>query len=158
MQVPISVSRITGSRPALLATLIATGVRMAAAAALVTTLVTSVVTTAKTMATSTASPLDRSTIQPEMIAPRPLFTTMVPSPIEPAMIARMFQFSARAAERAVSTRVSTIRTAPAVAISSTGARPNELARMTPTRMISAAVVLPVCGALPATFCHRPTSG
>ena len=54
--------------------------------------------------------------------------------------------------------VTTIRVAPAAAISSTGASPNELARMTPSRMIMAAVVLPVCGAFPATSCHRPIMG
>ena len=60
-----------------------------------------------------------------MWSPRPLFTTIAPSPTEPAMIARMFQFSARTAERGVSTLVTTIRVAPATAISSIGARPND---------------------------------
>ena len=131
---------------------------MAAAAALVTTFVTIVVTIANTAATRTASPPDSVMMRAEMISPRPLFTTMVPNPIDPAMMARMFQFSARAADRGVSTRVSTMRVAPAVAINSTGASPNELDTITAARMASAAAVLPVCGALPATFCHSPTTG
>jgi hypothetical protein len=82
---------------------------------------------------------------------------MVPNPIEPAMMARMFQFRARTADRGVNTRVTTMRVAPVTAASSIGVRPNDPATITAARMHSAIHVLPVCGALPATFCHNPTS-
>ena len=87
-------------------------------------------------------------IHREMVSPRPLFTTMVPSPTDPAMMARRFQFSARAAERGEhpgqhhqggTGRGDQLHRAT----------PNELHRMTPSRTAIAAVGLAVCGALPA---------
>ena len=130
----------------------------AAAAALDTMLVKMVVPTAMTRTTSAALPVDSDRIAEEMMSPRPLLTTMTPRPTEPAMIARMFQFRARTAERGVSTPVTTIRVAPVTAISSMGARLSAAEVTTASRMSSAIQVLRVCGALPATFCHSPTSG
>ena len=158
MQVPIRVSNTIGFSPAEAATAIATGVRMAAAAELVTILVVNAVTTANTTTTRAVSPPEIRTISDEIISPRPLFTTMVPRPIDPAITARMFQFNARTAERGVRTPVRTIRVAPAVATSSTEESPNEPATMTAARMASAIAVLAVCGAFPATFCQSPIMG
>lgn len=50
--------------------------------------------------------------------------------------------------------MSTMSTAPAKAISSTGARPNDAATTTAVRMPSAVQVLPGCGARPAAWSHK----
>ena len=88
---------------------------------------------------------------------RPDSMTTAPRPTDPARMNSTFQSSALAAERGVSTPVSTIRSAPATEVNSTGARPNEAATMTATRMASASQVLPGCGARLAASCQSATT-
>ena len=128
-QVPTSARTSSGSRPISAATVMATGVTIDAVAALVTRFVITVVITARTM-TSASGPAERSEIASAMTSASPLATTIAPSPIEPARMPSTFGSSARAAEPGEITPVSTISSAPPVAATSAGTRPNDAATIT----------------------------
>ena len=142
MQVATSASSVTGSSPSLAAIPSATGVRIDAAAAFVIRFVMIVVVTANTAMTTGMLPAETCSIDRARRSANPLSTTTAPSPIEPARMNSTFQSRARTAARGVSTLASTMSTAPAKAISSTGARPNEAATTTATRTPSAIRVMP----------------
>jgi hypothetical protein len=113
MHVATSASSVTGLSPSLVAIPSATGVMIDPAAAFVIRFVMIVVVTANTTTRTIMLPEETCSIARASWSAKPLSTTIAPSPTDPARMNSTFQSRARTAMRGVSTRVSTMSSAPA---------------------------------------------